>query len=154
MSVRGICALRGVMQAATCRGNRLSCATAALHNVLPVSNANACWLQVEIKSTKDTPDAGNLQKAADFVQAYILGERQTLAQACQNVEAHQHVFMYVEQPVLAYEDTPDAFNIARCNRHDTVRVFTSREHVQGCCDLIREWRPPFLSALSHRFRGG
>lgn len=32
-------------------------------------------LQVEIKTTKDTPDVGNLQKAADFVQAFILGKR-------------------------------------------------------------------------------
>ena len=30
--------------------------------------------QVEIKTTKETPDAGNLQKAADFVQAFILGK--------------------------------------------------------------------------------
>ena len=29
--------------------------------------------QVEIKTTKDTPDAGSLQKAADFVHAFILG---------------------------------------------------------------------------------
>lgn len=29
--------------------------------------------KVEIKTTKDTPDVGNLQKAADFVQAFILG---------------------------------------------------------------------------------
>lgn len=29
--------------------------------------------RVEIKTTKETPDAGNLQKAADFVQAFILG---------------------------------------------------------------------------------
>lgn len=32
--------------------------------------------QVEIKTTKETPDAGNLQKAADFVQAFILGKLQ------------------------------------------------------------------------------
>lgn len=30
-------------------------------------------LQVEIKTTPDTPDAGNLQRAADFVHAFILG---------------------------------------------------------------------------------
>jgi len=29
--------------------------------------------KVEIKTTKDTPDVGSLQKAADFVQAFILG---------------------------------------------------------------------------------
>ena len=29
--------------------------------------------QVEIKTTKDTPDGGSLQKAADFVHAFILG---------------------------------------------------------------------------------
>lgn len=29
--------------------------------------------KVELKSKKETPDAGNLQKAADFVQAYLLG---------------------------------------------------------------------------------
>jgi rRNA processing protein Krr1/Pno1 len=33
-----------------------------------------CCAQVEIKTTKETPDAGNLQKAADFVQAFILGK--------------------------------------------------------------------------------
>jgi hypothetical protein len=33
-------------------------------------------MQVEIKTTKETPDAGNLQKAADFVQAFILGKLQ------------------------------------------------------------------------------
>ena len=30
-------------------------------------------MQVEIKTTKDTPDIGSLQKAADFVQAFLLG---------------------------------------------------------------------------------
>ena len=30
-------------------------------------------LQVELKTTPDTPDAGYLQKAADFIHAYILG---------------------------------------------------------------------------------
>lgn len=29
--------------------------------------------KVEIKTTKDTPDIGSLQKAADFVQAFLLG---------------------------------------------------------------------------------
>lgn len=29
--------------------------------------------QVEIKTTQDTPDGGSLQKAADFVHAFILG---------------------------------------------------------------------------------
>ena len=33
-------------------------------------------LQVEIKSTPDTPDIGSLQKAADFINAFILGECQ------------------------------------------------------------------------------
>lgn len=41
----------------------------------PVCDAEPCMHgQVEIKTTKETPDAGNLQKAADFVQAFILGE--------------------------------------------------------------------------------
>ena len=31
-------------------------------------------MQVEIKTKPDTPDIGNLQKAADFVHAYILGK--------------------------------------------------------------------------------
>ena len=31
--------------------------------------------QVEIKTTDQTPNADVLQKAADFVHAYILGER-------------------------------------------------------------------------------
>ena len=31
------------------------------------------YVQVEIKTKPDTPDIGNLQKAADFVHAYILG---------------------------------------------------------------------------------
>lgn len=30
-------------------------------------------LQVEVKTTPETPDAGNLQRAADFVHAFILG---------------------------------------------------------------------------------
>lgn len=30
--------------------------------------------QVEIKSTPDTPDIGSLQKAADFINAFILGQ--------------------------------------------------------------------------------
>ncbi len=30
-------------------------------------------MQVEIKSTPDTPDIGSLQKAADFINAFILG---------------------------------------------------------------------------------
>jgi hypothetical protein len=34
-------------------------------------------MQVELKTTADTPDAGYLQKAADFIHAYILGESQT-----------------------------------------------------------------------------
>jgi len=33
---------------------------------------------VEIKTTKDTADVGHLQKAADFVHAYILGARRRL----------------------------------------------------------------------------
>lgn len=30
-------------------------------------------LQVELKTNPDTPDSGSVQKAADFVQAFILG---------------------------------------------------------------------------------
>ena len=30
-------------------------------------------MQVEVKTTADTPDASNLQRAADFVHAYLLG---------------------------------------------------------------------------------
>ena len=29
--------------------------------------------QVEVKTTPDTPDSGNLQRAADFIHAFILG---------------------------------------------------------------------------------
>ena len=29
--------------------------------------------QVEIKTSKDTPDIGNLQRAADFIHAFLLG---------------------------------------------------------------------------------
>jgi rRNA processing protein Krr1/Pno1 len=31
------------------------------------------YVQVEIKTTPATPDSGNLQRAADFIHAYILG---------------------------------------------------------------------------------
>lgn len=30
-------------------------------------------MQVELKTNPDTPDSGSVQKAADFVQAFILG---------------------------------------------------------------------------------
>ena len=30
-------------------------------------------MQVELKTNPDTPESGSLQKAADFVQAFILG---------------------------------------------------------------------------------
>ena len=36
---------------------------------------------MEIKTKPDTPDIGNLQKAADFVHAYILGKTSTIATA-------------------------------------------------------------------------
>ena len=36
-------------------------------------------LQVEIKTTPKTVDVGHLQKAADFVHAFILGEAMALA---------------------------------------------------------------------------
>ena len=39
-------------------------------------------MQVELKTNPDTPDAGSVQKAADFVQAFILGEPSYVAQAC------------------------------------------------------------------------
>ena len=35
-------------------------------------------VQVELKTNPDTPDAGSVQKAADFVQAFILGGSQAL----------------------------------------------------------------------------
>ena len=47
------------------------CARAALaHTHRPAPHPLA---QVEIKTKPDTPDMGNLQKAADFVHAFILG---------------------------------------------------------------------------------
>lgn len=30
-------------------------------------------MQVEVKTTPETPDASNLQRAADFIHAFILG---------------------------------------------------------------------------------
>ena len=35
-------------------------------------------VQIEIKTKADTSDVGNLQKAADFLEAFILGELQGL----------------------------------------------------------------------------
>jgi len=35
-------------------------------------------LQVELKTNPDTPDSGSVQKAADFVQAFILGACQCI----------------------------------------------------------------------------
>lgn len=49
-------------------------------------------LQVELKSKKETPDAGNLQKAADFVQAFILGARPRPHPGSSSTGVPQHVF--------------------------------------------------------------
>ena len=38
-----------------------------------LAEVSALVLQVELKTNPDTPDAGSVQKAADFVQAFILG---------------------------------------------------------------------------------
>ena len=51
----------------------LLCALALLHWSLFALNYQE-RLQVELKTTPDTPDAAGLQKAADFVHAFILGE--------------------------------------------------------------------------------
>ena len=32
-----------------------------------------CCVQIELKTNADTPETSSLQKAADFVQAFILG---------------------------------------------------------------------------------
>lgn len=39
-------------------------------------------MQVELKTSPDTPDTGSLQKAADFVQAFILGVALASLQVC------------------------------------------------------------------------
>ncbi len=56
-------------------------------------------LQVELKTNPDTPDSGSVQKAADFVQAFILGRlrpAQTLLlqmlSVCHVLPAFQHAF--------------------------------------------------------------
>ena len=46
---------------------------APTHPPTPLLTPIHAMAQVEIKTTPDTPDAGNLQRAADFVHAYILG---------------------------------------------------------------------------------
>ncbi len=38
-----------------------------------VRNVRSSLVQVEIKTSKDTPDIGNLQRAADFIHAFLLG---------------------------------------------------------------------------------
>lgn len=55
-----------------CRCHFLHCWACTEHTVV---------LQVELKTNPDTPDSGNVQKAADFIQAFILG-RSAFAGTC------------------------------------------------------------------------
>lgn len=81
-------AMHGNARARHEAGTAVACRAAASHCKVIVQrkqctssrgtfNQRDIWQQVEIKTTKDTPDAGNLQKAADFVQAFILGAHQS-----------------------------------------------------------------------------
>jgi hypothetical protein len=63
--------IRTCMPGLTAHPGRLPCWQVQMHWCV---DTVACMSgQVEIKTTKETLDAGNLQKAADFVQAFILG---------------------------------------------------------------------------------
>ena len=62
-------------------------------------------LKVELKTTKDTTDVGTLQKAADFVHAFVLG-----AVIClQHHEGSKHCLHFdqaSEQSILGVGKTP------------------------------------------------
>ena len=48
------------------------------------------YVQVEIKTTPKTVDVGHLQKAADFVHAFILGKHGNRALICHPLSAALH----------------------------------------------------------------
>lgn len=73
-------------------------------------------VQVELKTTEKTGELANLQRAADFVQAFILGEHWYMGMASlfkgsqharEHAEAHQRgslVYLYAEGSGLCHSD--------------------------------------------------
>lgn len=68
-------------------------------------------MQVELKSNADTPDASSVQKAADFVQAFLLGMALTHyvfsrasfgTLALQNAEAYHVSVQDHQHPVVTW----------------------------------------------------
>jgi len=76
-SQEGMCCVKCVIVSSICNSwsSQVSCLSA--HAIQAVWSWNQTFadvlLQVELKTNPDTPDSGSVQKAADFVQAFILG---------------------------------------------------------------------------------